>query len=191
MGAKYHEASIGKSSDWRTPAYIFDKLGLTFDLDPAYPTCGPCFVPTRKFYTVHDDGLAQPWVGLIWLNGPFGKRRGQVPWLKKFYAHSSGGVALCSALTSADWFHEVVAPNAQLICFTNGKVKFVAADGSIGREPGFGTALLAMGEIACNALRNSGLGLCVVPDRTARPSVKPLTNHDLSATKVLSGARHA
>jgi integrase len=63
--------------------------------------------PTRRIFTARDDGLRQPWHGLIWLNPPFGGRRGQVPWLRKFFEHRNG-IALCAARTSADWFHELV-----------------------------------------------------------------------------------
>src|SRR5262245_65130788 len=111
-----HEPSIGLSSDWFTPKPIFDALGLVFDLDPAHPgRDNPhCVVPTRRIFTARDDGLRQPWHGLIWLNPPFGGRRGQVPWLRKFLEHCNG-IALCAARTSADWFHELVVPNAELL----------------------------------------------------------------------------
>jgi DNA N-6-adenine-methyltransferase (Dam) len=167
MGKKHHEASIGASSEWRTPKYLPDQIGLMFDLDPAYPISGVCHIPTKRYFTEIDHGLKQPWDGLVWLNPPFGKRHGQVPWLRKFFAHGNG-IALCNGLVSADWFHALVARHAELICFTRGKVKFLQPDGTIGGEPTFGTALIGMGEIACNALRKSNLGLCVVPDRTVR-----------------------
>jgi hypothetical protein len=155
-----HEFSIGLSSDWLTPKYIFDRLKLTFDLDPAHPgRHNPhCIVPTRRVFTIEDDGLRQPWQGTIWLNPPFGGRRGQVPWLKRFFEHGDG-IALVAARTSADWFHEVVVPNAETLLFPNGKTKFLrACDGSVGKEPGTGIVLLGIGEVANNALRNSGLG---------------------------------
>src|SRR5215510_6108579 len=160
-----HEPCIGKSSDWFTPKFVFDALGLAFDLDPAHPgRDNPhCVVPTRKIFTKADDGLRQPWHGLVWLNPPFGGRRGQVPWLRKFFAHGNG-IALVAARTSADWFHDVVVPNAELLCFPNGKTKFVRPDGSIGKEPGTGVVLLGMGDAARTALRKSGLGVCMVID---------------------------
>jgi len=104
-----HEPCIGATSDWWTPPEIFRALGLTFDLDPCSPGPGLGFVPARTIYTKADDGLRQPWFGTVWLNPPFGGRRGQVPWLRKFFAHGNG-IALCAARTSADWFHDVVVP---------------------------------------------------------------------------------
>jgi hypothetical protein len=76
-----HEPSIGQSDDWYTPPEIFHALRLTFDLDPCSP--GPAhWVPARKVFTRRDDGLAQPWSGLVFMNPPFGGRNGHVPWLR-------------------------------------------------------------------------------------------------------------
>jgi hypothetical protein len=169
-----HEQSVGMSDDWWTPPEIFRALGLTFDLDPCSPGPGLGFVPATKIYTKADDGLRQPWFGRVWLNPPFGGRRGQVPWLNKFFAHGNG-IALCAARTSADWFHEVVFPNAQVILFPDGKTKFHRADGTIGIERGTGIVLLSMGEVANAALRRSGLGFCVTVDPTAAPSARART----------------
>jgi DNA N-6-adenine-methyltransferase (Dam) len=168
-----HEPCVGATSEWFTPPEIFRALHIIFDLDPAHPgeaTLG-CCVPARKIYTCADNGLLQPWHGLVWLNPPFGGRRGQVPWIRKFFAHGNG-IALVAARTSADWFHDVVFPNAELLLFPNGKTKFHRPDGSVGKEPGTGIVLIGAGEVARNALRASGLGACVVVDRSAAASAR-------------------
>lgn len=182
---RYHEASVGASSDWRTPKFVFDALKLEFDLDPCWPDAGPCFVPAKKFYRKLDDGLRQPWPrgALVWLNAPFGGRRGHVPWLQKFFRHGHG-IALCSALTSSDWFHRTVWPQAELICFTRGKVKFIAADGNVGKETGFGTALIAAGDIAKEALRRSDLGACVILAPAVQQTIASPVAGDLFATQL-------
>jgi hypothetical protein len=162
-----HELSAGQSSEWRTPPEPLQALGLEYDLDPCWPLSGPCFVPARTRFTVLDDGLKKSWdgYGSVFMNPPFGGRRGQVPWLKKFFAHGDG-IALVAARTSADWFHEVVVPNAELLCFPDGKTKFVRPDGSIGKEPGTGIVLIGAGRVACEALLRSGLGACYAPVRS-------------------------
>ncbi|MBF0326024.1 MAG: hypothetical protein HQL42_13265 [Alphaproteobacteria bacterium] len=76
-----HEPSIGGSDDWYTPPDISEALGLIFDLDPCSPGPGH-WVPALRIYTKGDDGLAQPWEGLVWMNPPFGGRFGHVPWLQ-------------------------------------------------------------------------------------------------------------
>jgi DNA N-6-adenine-methyltransferase (Dam) len=155
-----HEPSIGMTSEWFTPPEIFSALGLEFDLDPCSPGPGH-WVPARKIYTVGDDGLAQPWEGLVFVNPPFGGRNGHVPWLRKFLDHGNG-IAIVRAYTSSAWFTEH-AVQADLMLFPRGKTKFIRPDGSIGRAPGHGVVLLGMGDVACEALRRSGLGWWVVP----------------------------
>jgi hypothetical protein len=152
-----HEPSIGMSSDWWTPPEIFDALGLTFDLDPCSPGPGH-WVPARKIYTKADDGLRQPWEGLVFMNPPFGGRNGHVPWLRKFIEHANG-IAIVRAYTSSAWFHQW-AVKAQTMLFPRGKTKFIRPDGSIGAAPGHGVVLLGMGATANAALQRSGLGWC-------------------------------
>jgi DNA N-6-adenine-methyltransferase Dam len=157
-----HEPCIGKTSEWFTPPEIFEALRLIFDLDPAYPLPPAdkhCCVPARKFFTQADDGLAQPWrpEWLVFMNPPYGGRRGHVPWLRKFLAHANG-IAIVRAYTSSDWWHAEM-PRAQLLCFPRGKTRFIRPDGSIGKEPGHGVVLVGMGAIACQALEDSGLGM--------------------------------
>jgi hypothetical protein len=71
-----HEFSIGLSSEWLTPQYIFDGLGLVFDLDPAHPGWDNPYVivPAKRTFMIADDGLQQPWCGTVWLNPPFGRK---------------------------------------------------------------------------------------------------------------------
>jgi len=165
-----HEPSIGATSDWYTPPEIFKALGLVFDLDPCSPGPGH-WVPAHKIYTVEDDGLIQPWHGLVFVNPPFGGRNGHVPWLVKFLDHANG-VAIVRAYTSSGWWHEHVVPRAELLLFPRGKTQFLRPNGSIGTAPGHGVALLGMGSPACTALLKSGLGACyanVDPGRVRLP----------------------
>lgn len=153
-----HEPSTGQSDDWYTPPFIFAALGLRFDLDPCSP--GPDhWVPAQRVFTKQDDGLAQPWQGLVWMNPPFGGRHGHVPWLRRFLDHAHG-VALVRAYTSAGWFHDL-ALRADAMLFPRGKTKFIRPDGSVGGSPGHGVVLLGMGAEAVQALRRSGLGFFV------------------------------
>lgn len=159
-----HEPSIGMSDDWHTPREIFDALKepsgapLRFALDPCAPLDRTYyFVPTDRFYTKEDDGLTQLWFGRVFMNPPFGCRRGHVPWLKKFFAHADG-IAICRAYTSSDWWHAVIVPNAQTLLFPKGKTKFIRPNGDVGTAPGHGVALIGMGQICNHALRACKLG---------------------------------
>ena len=66
-----HEPCIGETSEWYTPPEYFKALGLVFDLDPCSPGPGH-WVPAKKIYTIEDDGLRQPWFGLVFMNPPYG-----------------------------------------------------------------------------------------------------------------------
>jgi hypothetical protein len=167
-----HEPSVGKSDDWYTPREYFPAIGLEYDLDPCSPGPGH-WVPARKIYTRADDGLSQKWDGIVFMNSPFGGRFGQVPWLEKFFDHANG-IALVRAYTSSSWWHELM-PRAHGILFPRGKTKFIRGTamttkrktgeivqheaGSIGTSPGHGVALIGMGDVACNALMQSRLGM--------------------------------
>lgn len=154
-----HEPCTGLSDDWYTPPAMLEALGLEFDLDPCSPGIGH-WVPAYHVFTRADDGLAQPWFGLVFMNPPFGGRHGHIPWLKKFFLHANG-IAIVRAYTSSGWFHDVVVPNAETLLFPRGKTKFVRPDGSVGRSPGHGIVLIGMGDIANNALARCELGLFI------------------------------
>lgn len=140
--------AIGKSDDWYTPAYIFDALGLMFHMDVSAPPEGPRHVPCHHWISQH--GLESEWSGLVWMNPPFGPRNGIVPWIERFMTHGNG-VALTPDRTSAPWW-QCAAKKAHAILFVSPKVKFERPDGSIGKSPGGGVSLFAMGEEAVSAL---------------------------------------
>jgi hypothetical protein len=109
-----HEPCVGATDDWYTPRSIFVALGMSFDLDPCSPGAGH-WVPARRVYTKHDDGLIRPWFGVVFMNPPFGHRNGHVPWLKKFIAHGNG-IAIVRAYTSSAWWHDHIW-QVDAICF--------------------------------------------------------------------------
>jgi len=156
-----HEFAVGQSDEWLTPPSIFTALDLVFDLDPA--SSGHDFVPARRVFVKADDGLRQPWPpgALIFMNPPFGRREGHIPWLVRFFSHANG-IAICRAYTSSRWFHDVVLPRAETLVFPKGKTQFLRPDHTIGKEPGHGIVLIGAGEIANRALERSGLGWFVV-----------------------------
>jgi hypothetical protein len=90
---------------------------------------------------------------------PFGGRNGHVPWLRRFLDHGDG-IAIVRAYTSSAWFHRY-AIHAETMLFPKGKTKFIRPNCSVGRSPGHGVVLLGVGEVANDALRNSGLGFLV------------------------------
>lgn len=91
------------SDDCYTPRWVFDAMGLTFDLDVAAPVGGPLHVPCRRYLTAADDGLVQPWAGLVWCNPPYSNF---TPWADRFARHDR--MALMGILLpEVHWFRTV------------------------------------------------------------------------------------
>lgn len=143
--------AIGQSDEWYTPAYIFDALDVRFDMDVAAPKEGPRHVPCNGWHW--ENSLSLTWSGFVWMNPPFGGRNGLEPWLQRFIAHGNG-IALVPDRTSAPWF-QIYCTQADAVLFVAPKIKFERPDGSLGKQPGTGTALLAMGEMGVRALLNA------------------------------------
>lgn len=150
--AAYEKA--GESDEWYTPKYIFDALGLEFDMDVASPYGGPRYVPAKTWYSCGSlDGL---WRGLVWMNPPFGHQSTKRAWSSKFLDHGNG-IALFPDRCSAPWWQEI-ASKSDAVCFVSGKIKFEKPNGEIGKSPGTGTCLFSVGIEATQAVKRSNLG---------------------------------
>lgn len=154
-----HESHAAKSVDWYTPQWVFDALGMQFDLDPCQPVGGVPWIPAARRFTEQDDGLAQPWHGQVWLNPPYGKQTEH--WLRRMHEHRQG-VALVFARTDCGWFHDYCA-KADCILLLRGRIRFVDGLGvTAGTGPGSGSMLVGWGVAACIALgQMAGRGLLV------------------------------
>ena len=75
------------SDDCYTPRWVFDAMGLQFDLDVAAPVDGAPNVPASRHYSAIDDGLAAPWSGVVWCNPPYSRFR---PWAERWATHPTG-----------------------------------------------------------------------------------------------------
>lgn len=88
--------------DYYTPEWVFDAMGLRFDIDVCAPPSGVPWVPADQFYTKADDGLLQPWVGRVWMNPPYSE---VTPWVQKFVAHRHGVCLL--PMAKSLWFFQL------------------------------------------------------------------------------------
>lgn len=150
MGA--HEAQIGATDEWYTPAYIFAGMGATFDLDVASPGLAKTpWIPAKAALT--SGSLEAAWSGFVWMNPPFGGRNGYRPWAQKFIQHGNG-VALAPNRTGAPWFKEFFECVEHAL-FLSPKVKFIRPDGTRGEQPGYGSVLLSIGAQGAEALANA------------------------------------
>jgi len=136
------------TDEWYTPPFVFEAFGIAFDLDPCAAPDGKGFVPAKMYIRPPANGLYRPWSGRVFMNPPYGKREGHVPWLRKFLDHGNG-IAVVRAYTSAGWFHDLI-PEADGVFFPRGKTKFVNGAGGLQSSPSHGVVFLARGgEMAC------------------------------------------
>ena len=134
-----------------TPKWIFDHIGIEFDLDVAAPIGGATNVPARKYYTEAEDGLVQPWEGCVWMNPPYSK---PTPWVDKFIEHGNG-IALLP-ISRGKWWDRIWEAEGLIIPSPH-NFKFERPDG-VKRDIMYRTFLFAMGAKGQAALIRSNLG---------------------------------
>lgn len=160
-----HESTYNESKEWYTPTYIFDALGIEFDLDPASPGQKTVpWIPAKRHLTIEENGLLAHWDGNVWLNPPYGQ---DTPEWMNHLSMTGQGIALVFARSDTKWFHTYI-PLANAVCFIKGRVQFVPADfaneyvlSDYVPKGGCGAAsmLIAFGENNAEALFRCGLGL--------------------------------
>jgi hypothetical protein len=94
-----------ESDERYTPKWVFDGLGITFDLDPCSPGegMGDCVPAVRKL-TKNDDGLACDWEGCVWVNPPFSN---SAAFADKFIAHRNG--VFLGPVANGRWAQDMLA----------------------------------------------------------------------------------
>ena len=109
--------------EWPTPQDLFDKLDAEFHF--TLDVCATAEnAKCEKYFTKEQDGLAQTWSGVCWMNPPYG--RAMIAWLKRAVAERDNGVttvALIPARTNTGWWHDIVWPNST-VRFVRGRPKF-------------------------------------------------------------------
>ena len=114
--------------DWETPQYPFDGLNaeFRFELDVcATAVTAKC----RRYFSLEDDALSQPWGGVCWMNPPYGR---QIElWMRKAVESALAGalvVCLVPARTDTRWWHQYATRGE--IPYLRGRLKFGQAANS-------------------------------------------------------------
>jgi DNA N-6-adenine-methyltransferase (Dam) len=133
------------NDDYYTPRWIFEAAGLVFDMDvsaPVDPSRRTC--PALRYLTPVEDGLAQPWDGLVWMNPPYSNIS---PWVDRFAAHGSG-LALLPVLKRCLWMG-VLLRSADALALIS--AYFGRPDGNPAK-PSFPLMLIGCGSAAIEAV---------------------------------------
>jgi hypothetical protein len=120
-----------ESTSWNTPRHIVDLVVDTLgeiDLDPCSNSHDAPNVPAHDYYTEADDGLAQPWLGRVYMNPPYGDEIGK--WVARLVSNYESGlvteaVALVPARPETQWFRALWA---HTLCFVYGRLRFSDAE---------------------------------------------------------------
>lgn len=123
-GLDVHTSSA--TPEWATPQDLFDLLNAEFGF--ALDVCA-----TRgnakcdRYFSEADDGLAQEWAGVCWMNPPYG--RAISDWMQKAYESAQAGatvVCLVPARTDTDWWWDYARHGE--VRFLHGRLKFGDAE---------------------------------------------------------------
>ena len=115
-----------RKCDYETPQSLFDALDHDYHFETdvcATNENAKC----ASYYTPEQDGLAQKWRGVCWMNPPYGRDIGR--WVRKAYEEAQSGaivVCLLPARTDTKWWHDYCMRGA--VTFLRGRVKFVGAE---------------------------------------------------------------
>lgn len=107
---------------WATPQVFFDRLNAEFGFETdvcALADNAKC----SRFFTPDQDGLKQEWIGVCWMNPPYGRGIGK--WVQKAYESSIVGatvVCLVPARTDTAWWHDYCMKGE--IRLVRGRLKF-------------------------------------------------------------------
>ena len=119
-----NELHFSSASDlWSTPQHLFDSLNgiFNFTLDVCASSEN---TKCASYYTEEQDGLAQEWTGVCWMNPPYGRVIGK--WIQKAYESAKAGavvIGLLPARTDTKWFHDYIYGKAE-VRFIRGRLKF-------------------------------------------------------------------
>lgn len=133
-----------------TPKWIFEEIGLRFDLDVCASDNENIVVPADRYYTMQDDGLTSEWTGRVWMNPPFSEPR---LWAEKWLAHGNG-IALLPLSGNSRWWRDLWNSEASVV-MVKPNTGFINTEGEE-KKIMYGISLWAVGTENVQAIRKFG-----------------------------------
>ena len=110
------------TNEWPTPDTLWkpldDEFGFTLDVCSTHENA-----KCANHYTLAEDGLAQPWAGVAWMNPPYGAQLAR--WVKKCHDEAKRGVLVVGLIpvrSNTSYWHDYIMGNE--IRFVRGYPKF-------------------------------------------------------------------
>ena len=126
-----HDKNASGFFEWYTPPAIIEAARSAMggiDLDPASSDVAQETVKAKRYFTIEDDGLSQPWKGRVWLNPPYstellGKFVGKV-------LDSKGPACVLVNNTTETKGGQALLARADVVCFFSSRVRFIGPQDS-------------------------------------------------------------
>jgi hypothetical protein len=154
IAPKPHVANNSGCNEWYTPKAFIDAAVAVMggiDLDPASSEAANKVVGASNFYSIEDDGLAQPWLGRVFLNPPYASDLvGR--FAAKLVEHMECGdvseaIILVNNATETAWFRAIIGV-ASVVCFPSARIRFWSPDPAKMGAPLQGQAVIYCGDHA-------------------------------------------
>lgn len=136
--------------EWYTPPEFIEAARSVLrriDTDPASSDIAQKTVKATTYFTVDDDGLAQEWIGTVWMNPPYtaGLVDKFAEKLRQSYESGSvsAAIVLVNNATDTRWFQSLCCA-ASAVCFPCKRIKFLDQNGNPG-APLQGQAIIYLG----------------------------------------------
>jgi len=135
-GFNSNPRTLGTGQDeWYTPPEYIQLIHRTLgaiDLDPASCLQAQDTVRAGAFFSESQNGLERNWWGRVFMNPPYSQPKInqfiEKLLLERASSRVTEAIVLTTNNTDTDWFQSL-AHGCSALCFTDGRVKFLAPDG--------------------------------------------------------------